>query len=231
VGTRAGHWWRRRYDGRTRRNGTSAGSRRALPWRGLAFGALIAAFSAWLVVGRGSDARRVSREFVFTGGPAAFVVPGGVCRIHIEATGASGGSEGTAGSPGFGALATATFTVAHAERLLMSVGGLGGAAVSAKPGRGGWNGGGNGVPAPTAPTAVPPPTAPTDHPAMLAAAPPTCASAAQPSRIASSSPPANAHFVSLWDRTGTAPRCLYRTNSSFSLTAATAIFAVRCAVS
>jgi hypothetical protein len=32
--------------------------------------------------------------------------------------------------------------------------------------------------------------------------------------------PANGHFVSFWDRTGTAPHCTYRTCCSFSLTAA-----------
>jgi hypothetical protein len=34
--------------------------------------------------------------------------------------------------------------------------------------------------------------------------------------------PANRHLISFWDRTGTAPRCMYRTCRSFSLTTAAA---------
>jgi hypothetical protein len=117
---------------------------RALPARRLAFAALVAAFAAWLLAGLGSDADTVSREFTFTGRDAQFVVPAGVCRVRIEAAGASGGMEGSAGTPGLGARVSATVGVSPAETLLFYVGGQGEAAVGTTPGRGGWNGGGDG---------------------------------------------------------------------------------------
>ena len=112
--------------------------------RRLTFGALVAPFAAWLAVGTGSDAGEVSRAFVFTGSPGQFDVPPGLCRIQIEAAGASGGLQGAAGTPGLGSRVTARIRVRPAERLLVSVGGQGGTAVGATPGRGGWNGGGDG---------------------------------------------------------------------------------------
>jgi Glycine rich protein len=117
---------------------------RALPSRRVAFAALAAAFAAWLLAGLGSDADTVSREFAFTGRESHFVVPAGVCRVRIEAAGASGGLQGAAGTPGLGARVSATVGVSPAETLLLYVGGQGEAAVGTTPGRGGWNGGGDG---------------------------------------------------------------------------------------
>jgi hypothetical protein len=106
--------------------------------------AIVAAFAAWLLAGTGSDARRVSREFGFTSGRAQLVVPPGICRVRIEAAGASGGLQGAAGTPGLGARVAATLPVVPAETLVVHVGGQGGTALGAAPGRGGWNGGGDG---------------------------------------------------------------------------------------
>ena len=132
------------YAGPTRWNGNAEGKRRALPARRLAFAALVVASAAWLLAGTASDASRVSRAFVFTGGRAQFVVPAGVCRVRVEAAGASGGVQGAAGTPGLGARVAATLRVTPAETLLVHVGGQGAAAVGATPGHGGWNGGGDG---------------------------------------------------------------------------------------
>jgi Glycine rich protein len=131
------------YAGRTRWNRIAGRQGRALAARRLAFAALVAAFAASLLGGTGSDAW-ISRECVFTGSPAHFVVPAGVCRVRIEAAGASGGLQGAAGTPGLGARVSATVRVRPAETLLVHVGGQGGAAVGTTPGRGGWNGGGGG---------------------------------------------------------------------------------------
>jgi glycine rich protein len=81
-----------------------------------------------------------------------FVVPAGVCRVRVEAAGASGGLQGAAGTPGIGARIPATLHVSPAETLLVYVGGQGEAALGATPGRGGWNGGGDGALRSTAPT-------------------------------------------------------------------------------
>jgi hypothetical protein len=112
--------------------------------RRFAFATVVAAFAAWLVAGTGSDTGVVAREFALTGGPAHFVVPADVCRVRIEAAGASGGLQGAAGTPGLGARVTARLRVSPSETLLVYVGGQGGAAMDASPGRGGWNGGGDG---------------------------------------------------------------------------------------
>jgi hypothetical protein len=112
--------------------------------RRLVLAAVVAAFAAWLVAGTGSDAGRVSREFAFTGDRAQFVVPPDVCRVRIEAAGASGGAQGAAGTPGLGARVETTLRVSPGEVLLVHVGAQGGAAVGATAGRGGWNGGGDG---------------------------------------------------------------------------------------
>ena len=97
-----------------------------------------------MLAGTGSDVRSVSRELVFTGSRAQFVVPAGVCRVRVEAAGGSGGLQGAAGTPGLGARVAATLRVNPGETLLVDVGGQGGAAVGTMPGRGGWNGGGDG---------------------------------------------------------------------------------------
>jgi hypothetical protein len=110
----------------------------------VAFAAFVAATVSWLLAHTGSDVQSVSREFVFTGGSARFVVPAGVCRVRIEAAGASGGLEGAAGTAGLGARLTVTLRVSPADTLLVRVGGRGGAALGGTPGRGGWNGGGDG---------------------------------------------------------------------------------------
>jgi hypothetical protein len=132
------------YASRRGRRRIASAPGRALPARRLAFAALVAAFAAWLLAGVGSDADTISREFAFTGREAHFVVPPGVCRVRIEAAGASGGLQGAAGTPGLGARVSATVGVSPAETLLLFVGGQGEAAVGTTPGRGGWNGGGDG---------------------------------------------------------------------------------------
>jgi hypothetical protein len=129
---------------RTARDRTAGKRRRALPGRRLAILAIVAAVATWLFTGAGSDSGRVSGEFAFTGGPAQYVVPLGVCRVRIEAAGGSGGLQGAAGTPGLGARVTATLRVSPDETLLVHVGGQGGTAVGATPGHGGWNGGGDG---------------------------------------------------------------------------------------
>jgi hypothetical protein len=110
----------------------------------LAFAALVAGPTVWLLAGTGSDDGSVSRRFAFTSGPARFVVPAGVCRVRIDAAGASGGLPGAAGTAGLGSRVTATLRVSPGETLVVRVGGQGGAAFGAAPGRGGWNGGGDG---------------------------------------------------------------------------------------
>jgi len=80
----------------------------------------------------------------FTGTPQTYVVPPAICRLRIEAIGAAGGSQGTAGTPGPGARAISTLAVTPGETLLVYVGGQGGEAVGPTPGVGGWNGGGAG---------------------------------------------------------------------------------------
>ena len=146
VSTSAGHGKTGPYADRTTRNRIAARqAASALGWRRLAFAALVAAFAAWLLAGTGSDARtslsrvRASRAAVRTSSCRA-----GVCRVRIEAAGASGGLQGAAGTPGLGARVAATLRVSPAETLLVHVGGQGGTAVGATPGRGGWNGGGDG---------------------------------------------------------------------------------------
>jgi Glycine rich protein len=130
--------------GRTGWNRIARPRGRALPVRRLAFAAGVAVFAAWLVADTDSNARVASREFAFTGRPATFVVPAGVCRVRIEAAGASGGMQGAAGTPGLGGRVSATVRVDPAETLVVNLGGQGGPAVGTTPGRGGWNGGGDG---------------------------------------------------------------------------------------
>ena len=64
----------------------------------------------------------------------SYVVPADVCRIRIEAIGASGGESGTAGTPGAGARATSSFAVRPGETLFVRVGGMGGASRRADAG-------------------------------------------------------------------------------------------------
>ena len=94
-----------------------------------------------LVVVAFSDGWAVVREFAFR---RWLVVPSGVCRVRIEAAGASGGLQGAGRYPGPRRTATATLRVSPPRTLVVHVGGQGGAAVGATPGRGGWNGGGDG---------------------------------------------------------------------------------------
>jgi hypothetical protein len=96
------------YTGRIGRGCIARARGRALPARRLAFAALVVAVAGWLLAGFGSDADTVSREFAFTGRESQFVVPVGVCRVRIEAAGASGGLQGAAGTPGLGARVAAT---------------------------------------------------------------------------------------------------------------------------
>lgn len=86
--------------------------------------------------------------FEFTGEVATFVVPDDVCRITIDAYGASGGAGALGADPvtpgGLGARATGTIDVTPGEPLAIVVGGAGGDAAEPLPGRGGFGGGGDG---------------------------------------------------------------------------------------
>jgi glycine rich protein len=143
VSPSTGHWRGRRSERRRRRTGIVEHASPA-PARRLAVAALVVAAGAWLLVGTGSDARQVSREFAFTGSRATFVVPPDVCRLHVDAAGASGGLQGAAGTPGLGARVEAAIRVVPGETLEVRVGGQGGTALGSSPARGGWNGGGDG---------------------------------------------------------------------------------------
>ena len=112
--------------------------------RRLVFAAGCAALTGWLIAVVSSDDGRVSQKFVLANGPGRFIVPAHVCRVRIEAAGASGAMQGAAGTPGLGARVGATIRVSPSETLVIRVGGQGEAALDATPGRGGWNGGGDG---------------------------------------------------------------------------------------
>ena len=100
--------------------------------------------AAWLVYDTRTADRAIKAKFGFTRVPQDYVVPAGICRVRIEAVGAAGGAEGTAGAPGSGARAIARVDVTPGETLRLRVGGMGGEAVGTTPGHGGWNGGGAG---------------------------------------------------------------------------------------
>jgi hypothetical protein len=102
-----------------------------------------ACLAGWLAVTQNGQAR-VTTSYGFTGKPETYVVPSGVCWLRIEAIGAAGGEQATAGTPGAGAWAIATLDVTPGEALFVYVGGQGGAADGSTPGAGGWNGGGAG---------------------------------------------------------------------------------------
>ena len=124
MSTRADQPMHGPYADRSGWSGIAGATGRAVPARRLAFAALVAVFAAWFLAGLGSGADTVSREFTFTGRDAHFVVPPGVCRVRIEAAGASGGLQGAAGTPGLGARVSATLGVSPAEdtRSCMSAG-------------------------------------------------------------------------------------------------------------
>jgi Glycine rich protein len=118
-----------------------------------------AACVAAVVVGgwaaRRPDSDRVVVSFAYRGTPAVYVVPVTVCRVRIDLVGAAGGGAGAAGTPGLGGRVVATVTVAPGEVLHVRVGGVGGTAVDAVAGGGGWNGGGAGGAAADAPSGEP----------------------------------------------------------------------------
>lgn len=143
MSTRTGQQRTGPYAGRTR-NPTAARLPRALRSRRLTFLAVVAVVTAWLIGVTTSDGGTVSREFAFRSSPGRFIVPSGVCRVRVEAAGASGGLAGAAGTPGLGIRLTVTIPVVPAETLVVYVGGQGGTAEGATRGRGGWNGGGAG---------------------------------------------------------------------------------------
>jgi hypothetical protein len=109
-------------------------------WALALLGGLATAAVAW----PGADDSGTTSRFGFTGAADRYRVPAGVCRIDVEAAGASGGPASTAGTPGHGARVAATVAVVPGQVLLVSVGGAGEAADGVRPGRGGWNGGGDG---------------------------------------------------------------------------------------
>ncbi len=81
-----------------------------------------------------------------TPGAAQYLVPAGVTRLTVTATGARGGSNTNGRPGGLGARVTTTLTVNPGETLTVQVGGAGGTApvVNGNGGGGGYNGGGNG---------------------------------------------------------------------------------------
>ena len=99
--------------------------------------------AGWLIAADQGPAR-ITTAYGFTGKPQTYTVPSDVCRVRIEAIGAAGGEQGSAGTPGAGAWAISTLEVRPGETLLVYVGGQGGEAVGSLPGAGGWNGGGTG---------------------------------------------------------------------------------------
>lgn len=106
--------------------------------------AILVAVPLGLVWFAASNTDTVTTSFSFTGSPESYLVPSGICRLRIQAVGAAGGESGTAGTPGTGAEAIAIVPVRPGERLVVRVGGDGGAADRLTPGDGGWNGGGDG---------------------------------------------------------------------------------------
>src|SRR3954466_10096 len=74
--------------------------------------------------------------FSFTGGEQTYVVPGGVTRLFVTATGAAGGGAGYFPG-GRGAVVSATIAVSPHQVLFIEVGGNGGQS------SGGFNGGGD----------------------------------------------------------------------------------------
>ena len=101
----------------------------------------MAAAAPSVVAGPGTP---VSRTFEFTGAAEDFVVPAGVCRVGIVATGAQGGRGDAAG--GGGGAATVTLAVTPGEILVVRVGGAGSPGVRSdqdgggRAGIGGFNG-------------------------------------------------------------------------------------------
>jgi hypothetical protein len=90
-----------------------------------------------------------SKTFNYTGKAQSFKVPGGVTRITIKASGASGPNQGGSScyfTGGNGAIAKATISVTPGETLAIFVGGEGtGDTSNCSPGsEGGFNGGGGG---------------------------------------------------------------------------------------
>src|ERR1051325_7542606 len=83
-----------------RRRQPTSRRRRNLRWHHLLISAILVAVPLWLVSFAKSNTHTVTTAFAFTGGPVSYVVPADVCRLRIEAIGASGGESGTAGTPG-----------------------------------------------------------------------------------------------------------------------------------
>jgi hypothetical protein len=84
-----------------------------------------------------------TQTFDFTGGAQTFVVPDGVTRITIDASGAAGGRGNLLATGGAGGRVTATIPVTAGETLTIRVGGSGGDG-GVTGGAGGFNGGGAG---------------------------------------------------------------------------------------
>src|SRR4051812_36933085 len=74
-----------------------------LRWRRVVIAAIVLGVPVGAVAFSASNAHTVTTAFDFTGEPAPYVVPANVCRVRIEAIGASGGGGTTAGAPGAGA--------------------------------------------------------------------------------------------------------------------------------
>jgi Glycine rich protein len=84
-----------------------------------------------------------SQTFVLTYAEQTFVVPTGVTRVTITASGASGGASAyESGVSGLGGWVRATIPVTPGESLAVFVGGQGYRSYSSSSGLGGFNGGG-----------------------------------------------------------------------------------------
>ena len=89
--------------------------------------------------------KKQSQTFNFTGAEQTFMVPTGVTRVTVTASGASGAGFGSGSGPNaLGGVVTATVRVTPGESLAVFVGGQG--ANNCSSSGGGYNGGGNGAP-------------------------------------------------------------------------------------
>lgn len=98
--------------------------------------AMLGAVATVLAGAAPATAAPVSTTFAYTGGEQSFVVPAGVTRVTVDASGAAGEASGAGQSRpgGLGGRIAATLAVTPGQTLYVEVGGTGAS--------GGWNGGG-----------------------------------------------------------------------------------------
>ncbi len=118
----------------------------------------LALASGWLVTPGVAEAATVSQTFAATGGLQTYLVPGGICGVSLEVTGASGGAsldlsgtseQGATAPGGLGAVVSAHVPVDPGTTLDIVVGqsgvtGTGGTPFGGTGGAGGYGGGGGG---------------------------------------------------------------------------------------